>query len=112
MLNDAAKDMAKEVREEAKEAREEAKDSKTESRTMSVGQQQFNYSSASRVGVTILSPHLETISTGSMIICLDNPDYSRSVHEPVSGKIKLNLKAPFDASRLTITLVGYVRSHF
>lgn len=72
----------------------------------------MSYTATGNVSDTILSPHLVTIKTGSMRISLDNPGMTRSTHEPVTGKIKINLTEPFEAKKLTVTLIGYLRSHF
>lgn len=71
----------------------------------------MNYQPGNNAG-TILSPHLETITTGSMFIALDNPTHFKSVHEPLTGRIKINLSEAFEATKLTVTLIGFLRSHF
>lgn len=72
----------------------------------------MSYKATGNLSDTILSPHLEMIQTGSMHISLDSPGNSKSTHEPITGKIKINLTEPFEATKLTLTLIGYLRSHF
>jgi hypothetical protein len=47
-----------------------------------------------------------------MLIVLDNQDYSFSIAEPISGKIKVNLSETFNAHSVTLSLRGYHRSSF
>ena len=61
---------------------------------------------------TILTPHLEVGSFGSMLIVLDNTTTSHPINEPISGKVKVNLNEPFDANAVTLSLCGFQRSFF
>lgn len=61
---------------------------------------------------TILTPHLEVGSFGSMLIVLDNTATSHPINEPISGKIKVNLNEPFEANAVTLSLCGFQRSFF
>ena len=47
-----------------------------------------------------------------MIIVLDNSQSSHACNRPITGKIKVHLTEPFDASAITLNLCGYQRSHF
>ena len=71
-----------------------------------------SYQQPGKKATTILSSHLETISYGSMIIVLDNLQTSLSIEEPITGKIKVFLKEPFEAKSLTLGIRGIQRTHF
>lgn len=47
-----------------------------------------------------------------MIIVLDNSSTSLSLRQPITGKVKVFLKEPFEAKALTMGLRGILRSHF
>ena len=47
-----------------------------------------------------------------MIIVLDNSQSAHACDQPITGKIKVNLTEPFDATALTLNLSGFQRSHF
>jgi len=51
----------------------------------------LNYQRPGKKATTILSPHLETIDYGSMIIVLDNASSSLPINQPITGKIKVSL---------------------
>ena len=51
----------------------------------------LNYQKPGKKATTILSPHLDTIDYGSIIIVLDNSDTSHNIDVPITGKIKVNL---------------------
>lgn len=72
----------------------------------------LNYQKPGKKATTILSPHLDTIDYGNIIIVLDNSQTSLNIDEPITGKIKVNLTKEFDASAITLNLCGYQRSHF
>lgn len=72
----------------------------------------FSISQPGKQATTILSSHLDTLPSGSMIIVLDNSMTSLSIAEPVTGKIKVNLKDPFKAKALTLGIRGIQRSSF
>lgn len=72
----------------------------------------MNYQKPGKKATTILSPNLETIDYGSIIIVLDNSQTSLPIDQAISGKIKVNLFKEFDASAITLNLCGYQRSHF
>lgn len=55
---------------------------------------------------------METVTFGSMIIVLDNSSTSLSLGNPVTGKVKVFLKEPFEAKALTMGIRGIQRSHF
>ena len=59
-----------------------------------------------------MSPHLETLSTGSIFIELENSQTSLPIGQPIKGKVKVNLTEAFEAKSITIGLCGYQRSHF
>jgi len=61
---------------------------------------------------TILSPHLEALSSGSMLIEFDNMQTAHQLGEPLCGRLKIYLQDDFEAKNITINLFGYVRSHF
>ena len=61
---------------------------------------------------TILTPNLESASFGNMLIVFDNMEKSHSLTDSVTGKIKVNLREPFEARALTLNLCGFQRSHF
>lgn len=61
---------------------------------------------------TILTPHLDIITHGSLLIVLDNNRSSHPVNEPISGKIMVNLSQPFDVNAVTLSLCGFQRSFF
>ena len=72
----------------------------------------MTYQQPGKKATTILSPHLETIDFGSMLIVLNDESTSFEIGQPLSGKIKVNLKMPFDASALTLGFCGFQRSYF
>ncbi len=71
-----------------------------------------NYQQPGKKATTILSPHLETLSTGSMFIQLENASQSHPINQPLKGVIKVNLKEAFDAKSVTLSICGFQRSHF
>ena len=125
-LEDAAEDAVEDAVERAEEDQEESKKSKkskepkeqsnkeraNEKESSAGDPMKFNYQQPGKKATTILSPHLETISYGSMIIVLDNSQTSLPYNKPITGKIKVNLKSAFDAKALTLGIRGYQRSHF
>lgn len=72
----------------------------------------LNYQQPGKKAATILSPHLETLSTGSIFIELENSQTSLPIGQPIKGKIKVNLTEAFEAKSITLGLCGYQRSHF
>ena len=76
------------------------------------GSLKLNYQKPGKKATTILSPHLETIETGSMEIILENSSTSMEIGKPITGMIKVNLKEPFEASAITLGVCGFQRSHF
>lgn len=72
----------------------------------------FNYQQPGKKATTILSPHLETIETGSMTIVIEGQQTSLQIGKPIFGKVKVNLKEPFDARSLTMGITGFQRSQF
>mmetsp|Transcript_20783 Transcript_20783/g.25424 ORF Transcript_20783/g.25424 Transcript_20783/m.25424 type:complete len:96 (+) Transcript_20783:306-593(+) len=72
----------------------------------------FNYSADVKKSGTILSPHLEILATGSMVIEFDNMMTAHKLKESLKGRIKLYLQEEFEAANITLNLIGYLRSHF
>ena len=72
----------------------------------------MNMASGPKKSKTILTPHLECSDLGSMLIVLDNQQTSHPINEPITGKIKVNLKERFDANAVTLSLTGFQRSFF
>ena len=60
-------------------------------RAMSLG---MTYQQPGKKATTILSPHLETIDFGSMLIVLDEESTSFAIGQPLSGKIMLIVQEP------------------
>ena len=59
---------------------------------------------------TILSPHLEVLDSGGMIVHLDNMDKASPRDKPLTGRIKIWLSEPFEPANLTILITGFLRS--
>ncbi len=47
-----------------------------------------------------------------MQIILDESDNSLPANKPVTGKILINSKEPFDGTSVTLSIVGYTRSQY
>ena len=74
--------------------------------------EKLDYQQAVKKSDTILTPYCDVITTGSMIIVLDDFETSHPLNEPITGKIRVNLTEPFDAKAVTLKLSGYERSQF
>mmetsp|Transcript_35121 Transcript_35121/g.42963 ORF Transcript_35121/g.42963 Transcript_35121/m.42963 type:complete len:121 (+) Transcript_35121:291-653(+) len=61
---------------------------------------------------TILSPHIEVLKSGSMLIEFDNMQSAHRLDQRLTGKIKIWLAEPFEAANLTLSLNGFLRSQF
>ena len=72
----------------------------------------FNYSADVKKSSTILSPHLEILASGSMVVCFDNMNTAHNLAEPLQGRLLIYLGEEFEAKNITINLIGYLRSHF
>lgn len=59
---------------------------------------------------TILSPHLEQLDTGGMIVELDNMNSATRGDQPLTGKVKIYLSEPFEPEFLTMQINGFLRS--
>ena len=59
---------------------------------------------------TILSPHLEVLEHGGMVVELDNMRSAVACDQPLTGKIKIYLPEPFIPANLTILITGFLRS--
>ena len=66
----------------------------------------FSYQQPGKKASTILSSHLDTVTFGSMFIDLDNATSSLPLGKPITGKIKVSLKEPFEAKALTLGIRG------
>lgn len=62
--------------------------------------------------MTILTPHLDITTCGSMSIELENASQSIAVGQQVRGVIKVDLREAYEARALTLCLRGYQRSSF
>ena len=60
---------------------------------------------------TILSPHLEILANGTMMIELENMLTAHRIGDPLNGCLKINLKDEFKALNITLNLIGFCRSH-
>ena len=72
----------------------------------------LNASAELKKANTILSPHLEALSSGSMMIEFDNMQTAHQLGEPLCGRVKIYLIDEFEAMNITLNLFGYLRSHF
>lgn len=61
---------------------------------------------------TILSPQLEVLANGSMMIEFDNMQTAHQLGQPLCGRLKIYLKENFEAINVTLNLIGFCRSHF
>ena len=59
---------------------------------------------------TILSPHLEVLENGGMIVELDSMRTAASMDRSLRGRIKIYLPEPFEPANLTILITGFLRS--
>lgn len=92
-LEDLAEDAVEAAIERAEENREESKGERGgDLHSSGADPMKFNYLQPGKKATTILSPHLETITYGSMIIVLDNSQTSLAYNKPITGKIKVHLK--------------------
>ena len=72
----------------------------------------FNYSADAKKAGTILSPHLETLSSASMLIEFENMETAHKLGDVLRGRIKVNFREEFVACDVSLQLVGFLRSHF
>jgi len=69
-------------------------------------------SSAVKKSKTILSPDLDILDNGSMMIEFDNMHTAHELGTPLCGRLKFYLQEDFEALNITLNLLGFCRSHF
>jgi len=62
----------------------------------------FNYATDVKKSGTILSPHLEVLSTASMLIEFENMETAHKLGDTLKGRVKVNFQEEFLATDLTL----------